>query len=63
MQQVWDKTRLSVTLNQSLIASLESFSKWSRAKEGKEGEGPNFLKYIYPDALAQVDPKAVTIFK
>lgn len=63
MQQVWDKTRLSVTLNQSLITSLESFSKWSRAKEGKEGEGPNFLKYVYTDALAQVDPKAVTIFK
>ena len=38
MQQVWDKTRLSVTLNQSLITSLESFSKWSRAKEGKGGK-------------------------
>jgi NitT/TauT family transport system substrate-binding protein len=63
VQQVWDNTRLGVTLNQSLITSLESFSKWSRAKEGKEGEGPNFLKYVYTDALAQVDPKAVTIFK
>jgi NitT/TauT family transport system substrate-binding protein len=63
MQQIWDKTRLSVTLNQSLIPSLESFSQWSREKEGKGGEGPNFLEYIYPDALAQVDPKAVTIFK
>jgi ABC-type nitrate/sulfonate/bicarbonate transport system substrate-binding protein len=63
MQQVWDKTSLSVTLNQSLITSLESFSKWSREKEGKEGEGPNFLKFVYSDALAQVDPKAVTIFK
>ena len=63
MQQIWDKTKLSVTLNQSLIPSLESFSQWSRTKEGKKGEGPNFLKYIYADALAQVDPKAVTIFK
>ena len=63
IQQAWDKTRLTVTLNQSLITSLESFSKWSRAKEGKGGEGPNFLKYVYPDALAQIDPKAVTIFK
>lgn len=63
IQQVWDKTSLRVTLNQSLITSLENFSKWSRAKEGKEGEDPNFLKYIYIDALAQIDPKAVTIFK
>ena len=63
MQQIWDKTSLSVTLNQSLIPSLESFSQWSMAKEGKAGAGPNFLKYIYADALAQVDPKAVTILK
>lgn len=63
MQQIWDNTRLSVTLNQSLIASLESFSKWCREKEGKGGAGPNFLKFVYPDALEQVDPKAVTIFK
>ena len=63
MEQIWDKTRLSVTLNQSLIPSLESFSQWSRAKAGKAETGPNFLKYIYADALAQVEPKAVTIFK
>ncbi len=63
IDQIWDKTRLSVTLNQSLIISLESFSKWSREKEGKEGEGPNFLKFLYSDPLAQIDPKAVTIFK
>jgi NitT/TauT family transport system substrate-binding protein len=63
IQQIWDKTRLSVTLNQSLITSLEIFSNWSRVKEGKEGEGPNFLKFVYTDALAQIDPKAVTIFK
>jgi ABC-type nitrate/sulfonate/bicarbonate transport system substrate-binding protein len=63
IKQVWDNTRLGVTLNQSLIISLESFSKWRREKEGKAGEGPNFLKYIYSDSLAQVDPKAVTIFK
>jgi ABC-type nitrate/sulfonate/bicarbonate transport system substrate-binding protein len=63
IQQIWDKTRLSVTLNQSLITSLEIFSNWSRVKEGKEGKGPNFLKFVYTDALAQIDPKAVTIFK
>jgi NitT/TauT family transport system substrate-binding protein len=63
VQQVWDKTRLSVTLNQSLITSLESFSKWSRAKENQRGEDPNFLKYVYTGALTQVAPKAVTIFK
>ena len=42
MQQIWDKTRLSVTLNQSLIPSLESFSQWSRAKAGKAGDRSEF---------------------
>ena len=34
-----------------------------QGERGQRGEGPNFLKYVYTDALAQVDPKAVTIFK
>jgi ABC-type nitrate/sulfonate/bicarbonate transport system substrate-binding protein len=60
---IWDKTTLNVTLTQSLIVSLESFSKWCRVKEGRQGAAPNFLRYVYTDALAEISPKAVTIFK
>jgi NitT/TauT family transport system substrate-binding protein len=63
IRMVWDKTRLNVTLNQSLIISLEGFSKWCRVKEGNQGAAPNFLRYVYSDALAEINPKAVTIFK
>jgi ABC-type nitrate/sulfonate/bicarbonate transport system substrate-binding protein len=63
IQLIWDKTRLNVTLTQSLIVSLESFSKWYRLKEGKQGVAPNFLNYVYTAPLAEINPKAVTIFE
>jgi ABC-type nitrate/sulfonate/bicarbonate transport system substrate-binding protein len=63
IRQVWGRTRLNVTLNQSLVTSLENFARWKQSKESKTGDIPNFLKYIYSGALEEVDPKAVTIFK
>jgi NitT/TauT family transport system substrate-binding protein len=63
IRQVWDKTRLSVTLNQSMVISMENFAKWKLSKEGSTMEIPNFLDYIYTDALDEIEPKAVTIFR
>ena len=57
MQQVWDKTTLNVTLNQSLLTSLDNFARWKMNKEGKPGDLPNFLNYIYTGALDEVDPQ------
>ncbi len=44
MQQVWDMTPLNVTLNQSLLTSLENFARWKKKKEGKSGEPAEFSK-------------------
>jgi NitT/TauT family transport system substrate-binding protein len=63
IRQVWDKTRLNITLNQSMVISMENVAKWKLNKDGKVAEVPNFLDYIYTDALDAVDPKAVTIFR
>lgn len=63
MQQIWDKTRLNVTIDQSLIISLENSSRWKMTKEGKSGDVPNFLNYIYTGALEEIDPRVVRIFK
>ena len=63
MREVWNKTRLNVSLNQSLITSLENFARWRMNKEGKGGDPPNFLNFIYTGALDEIDPKAVTIFR
>jgi NitT/TauT family transport system substrate-binding protein len=63
ISEVWGKTRLNVTLNQSLITSLENFAKWKMKKEGRLGETPNYLKYIYTGAMDEIEPRAVTIFR
>jgi len=61
--EIKETTRLSVTLNQSLITSLENFTGWKMYKEGKSGKLPDFLDYIYVGALDEVNPNAVTIFR
>jgi NitT/TauT family transport system substrate-binding protein len=63
MQQVWDKTTINVTLNQSLLTSLDNFARWKMNKEGKPGNLPNYLNYIYAGALDEIDHRAVTIFR
>ncbi len=63
IDEVWEKTRLDVTLNQSLIKSLENFARWRLRKEGKHEETPNYLQYIYTAALNEIEPRAVTLFR
>lgn len=63
IRQVWDKTRLNVTLNQSMVISMENVAKWKLNKEGQVADVPNFLDYIFTDALDAIDPTAVTIFR
>jgi NitT/TauT family transport system substrate-binding protein len=61
--EVWEKTRLNVTLNQSMITSLENFARWKMTKEGRREEMPNYLKHIYSTAMLEIEPRAVTLFK
>lgn len=63
ISDVWARTRLNVTLNQSMIASLENFARWKMRKECRLEEMPNYLKYIYTGALDEIEPRAVTIFR
>jgi NitT/TauT family transport system substrate-binding protein len=63
MQQIWDKTRLNIAIDQYLILSLENFARWRMNKEGKSGDVPNFINYIYTGALDEIDPRAVRIFR
>ena len=63
IDEVWGKTRLNVTLNQSMITALENFARWKMKKEGKVEEMPNYLKYTYTGAMTEVEPRAVTLFR
>ena len=63
IQRIWQKTRLNIVIDQSLVRSLETAARWGMTKEGKSGDLPNFINYIYTGALDEIDPRAVRIFR
>ncbi|MEE9247186.1 MAG: NrtA/SsuA/CpmA family ABC transporter substrate-binding protein [Dehalococcoidia bacterium] len=53
-----------ISLDQSLLITLEDEARWAiRNKLTDEIEVPNYLDYIYLDALQVVKPEAVTIIR
>ncbi len=63
VQQTWSKVRLNVSLGQSVVTSLRDYLRWKMDSEGKTGDPPDVLPYIYTGALDDVSPKSVTIFR
>ncbi|WP_157137631.1 ABC transporter substrate-binding protein [Solidesulfovibrio carbinoliphilus] len=59
----WEKTRLTVSLNQGLITSLENQVRWRKLKEPTGKDIPDILDYISLTPLLEEDPKAVTILR
>ncbi len=60
----WSGMDLTVSLPQALLIVLEGQARWNIEKERtKAKEVPNYLEYIYFDALENVRPQAVTIIK
>ncbi|MFZ0927672.1 MAG: NrtA/SsuA/CpmA family ABC transporter substrate-binding protein [Syntrophobacteraceae bacterium] len=63
MSQAWEQTRLDVSFSQSIIASLKNYAKWEMDREGKNGDPPDVLNFLYTDALDEINPRLVTIFR
>jgi NitT/TauT family transport system substrate-binding protein len=63
MELSWDRTRAGVSLNQSVINSIQNFVLWRMQKDGVTGEPPMVTNFIYTGALDRIDPKRVTIFR
>ncbi len=63
ISQAWNRTRMNVSFNQSIITSLQNYAKWQMDKEGKTGAPPDVLNYLYTGALDEIDHKLVTIFR
>ena len=63
IEQFWDKTRVEVSLNQSIITCLHIYSKWLMRSNGIAGESPNVMQFIDTGPLDRIDPKRVTIFR
>ncbi len=64
LSELWDEYNFGVTLTQTLLMTLEDEARWAiKNKLTDKTEVPNYLDYIYLDAMEAVKPKAVTIIK
>ena len=62
MSAVWPNQQISLSLDQSLIISMNDESRWMiNNKLTQTAVAPNFLNYVYLDGLTTVKPESVTI--
>ncbi len=60
----WQQGEFTLFLDQALIMSLEDQARWAVKNNLTEAtEVPNYLDYIYMDALEEVNPEAITIIR
>jgi NitT/TauT family transport system substrate-binding protein len=58
----WGYFQFKLFLDQSILLSLEDGARWAiRNKLTDATKIPNYLDYVYMDALKEVNPSAVTI--
>ena len=64
MTALWDDFQFAISLNQSLILTLEDEARWAvRNALVDAEEAPNYLPYIHMDTLESVRPDAMTIIR
>jgi ABC-type nitrate/sulfonate/bicarbonate transport system substrate-binding protein len=62
--QTWDEYIFDVSLGQELVLTLEDEARWAIKNDLVEADKiPNYLDYIYIDALEEIKPEAVTIIR
>jgi len=64
IETVWSQNQFSLSLDQSLIVTMEDEARWMIANGlTSEKTVPNFSDYIYLDSLKAVKPEAVNIIR
>jgi len=64
MDYSWPKQEFAVILEQTMLIAFEDKARWRiKEKLTDKTEVPNYLDYIWLDALEQVKPEAVTIIR
>ncbi len=64
MEVIWPRYQFALSLDQSLITAMEDEARWMiKNNLTKEKKVPDFLNYIYLDALKAVKPEAVNIIR
>jgi NitT/TauT family transport system substrate-binding protein len=59
---VWNDLNFRLSLDQSILVSLEDHARWAILNKVRDNETtPNYLTYIYPEALRAIKPEAITI--
>ncbi len=62
--ELWGIYHFKVTLDQSLLITLENQARWAiKNRLTDETKVPNYLDFIYLDGLKAVKPEAVTIIR
>ncbi|MBW7997150.1 MAG: transporter substrate-binding domain-containing protein [Candidatus Glassbacteria bacterium] len=60
----WDDFTFNLSLDQTFFINIESEARWAIRNElTDKTKVPNYLEYIYIDALESVKPEAVTIIR
>ena len=60
----WDEFTFQLSLDQSFLLNIESEARWAiKSNLVDATDIPNYLDYIYADALEEMKPDAVTIIK
>jgi len=61
---IWDDFEFQLILDQAIIITLEDEARWAIDNNLTDAtEVPNYLDYIYFDALEEIKPEAVTIIR
>lgn len=61
---IWDDIIFNLSLDQALLTNIEDQARWTiKYKLTDKTEIPNYLDYIYFDALEKVKPGAITIIR
>jgi len=64
VDDIWQKLDYTISLSQALLIAMEDGAKWAiRNNLTDKTEVPNYLDYIYLDALEEVKPEAVGIIR
>lgn len=64
VETVWSQNQFSLSLDQSLIMTMEDEARWMITnKLTSERQIPDFLNYIFEDGLKAVKPEAVNILR
>lgn len=64
METVWAQNQFTLSLDLSLIAAMEDQARWLISNNLTEKrQVPDFMDYVYEDALKKIKPEAVNIIR